>query len=564
MKQIDHLPIKRKMVAILSVLIASTILIGLAGGVGLFKLQQANTNMYNQQIQPLVSVSNVVQNLMVASSSFDMAILADGDKAAIENYRLKVEKINQETILLLQAYPKENLTIETQSALKNGTDLFNQVFLPASPKIFELLGQGKMVEAETLMSSVDDDIEKMIAYFNTCQKNNQTQMAEIQEENQFFASTLVFLLFILFILALVASLVASKAIISSLSFPIADLTTAIEQVSQSGNLYLDQALKEALDSFGQRQDEIGKMALSFQNMLSMLHQKEQIMAKISTGDFTSEIAIISPVDTLSISVDIMQRDLRNLLTEIDACAQQVSAGSAQVADGGLILSDIAMHQEYALAQLSTAVDNINSDVHKTVNHAQDSSQISTQMRQSVHDCNQKMAQLILAMQNITKGSMEIRHVIKTIDDIAFQTNILALNATIEAARAGTAGKGFAVVADEVRNLADKVAQAAKGTEVLINNAILDVQNGENLLNVTAQSLTAIIADVDLNATLTEQIGHASMAQSQNISTITDQLNALANDISTNAATAEESSATSEELNRQAVALNEMVSRFKLE
>ena len=175
----------------------------------------------------------------------------------------------------------------------------------------------------------------------------------------------------------------------------------------------------------------------------------------------------------------------------------------------------------------------------------------------------KMQNLISAMNEISTSSDETKKIIKTIEDIAFQTNILALNAAIEAARAGEAGKGFAVVADEVRNLAAKSAEAAQNTTKMIEDTVAAIENGNNIVNETAEMMSTVMESASQTTDLTNQISDSTKEAADSIRQISVGIEQISSVVQTNSATAEESAAASEELSAQAATLNELVGAFTL-
>src|SRR5262249_25566739 len=180
----------------------------------------------------------------------------------------------------------------------------------------------------------------------------------------------------------------------------------------------------------------------------------------------------------------------------------------------------------------------------------------------VKDSNQALGDMVASMDSIQESSRRVAKIIKTIDEIAFQTNILALNAAVEAARAGEAGMGFAVVADEVRNLAQRSAQAAKDTAELIEASIARTEGGSQRVGQVATSITAITESVGKVKALVDEVSAASRQQSQGIDQVSQAVAQMERVTQTTAATAEESAAASEELSAQASTTLSVVGRLE--
>lgn len=320
-------------------------------------------------------------------------------------------------------------------------------------------------------------------------------------------------------------------------------------------------------------DEIGQVALAFSRTVDRLKEYQlyigeiaSVLDQIAVGDllFKLQYDYAGEFSKIEEALVNIRHKLSNTFYEIEIAANQVSDGSGQVSSGAQTLAQGATEQAETIERLSRAISDVAEKIDMTAQNTNDASKLADESSAEVKNENEQMQQMIAAMDEISSTSGSIETIIKTIEDIAFQTNILALNAAVEAARAGSAGKGFAVVADEVRNLANKSTEAAKKTTVLIENVIQSVDSGSKIAKTTEQTLNVLTGSIAKTTELIDQIAETMNEQASSIKQITigvDQISAV---VHTNSATAEESAAASEELDAQSSSMRNLISQFKLE
>ncbi|MEO5822642.1 MAG: methyl-accepting chemotaxis protein [Vicinamibacteraceae bacterium] len=251
------------------------------------------------------------------------------------------------------------------------------------------------------------------------------------------------------------------------------------------------------------------------------------------------------------SVHGVNRRLRQTAAELKRGAEQVVSAAGQVSTSSQSLSQGATEQAASLEETSASMEEMASMTRKTAENAQHASNLVNGVAQQVEESNAALTGMVTSMSAIRESSNKVAKIIKTIDEIAFQTNILALNAAVEAARAGEAGMGFAVVADEVRNLAQRSAQAAKDTAALIEESIARSQEGAGRVEQVAKAIATITSSVSQVKAIVQEVREASRQQTQGIDQVTQAITQMEKVTQTTAATAEESAAASEELNAQA-------------
>lgn len=317
-------------------------------------------------------------------------------------------------------------------------------------------------------------------------------------------------------------------------------------------------------------DEIGELAETFsatcRSLQGMISDISMVLDCVASNDLTVAPDADYKGDFVAIrhSLEHILSNLSRVMHNIYDSSRRVSGGSEQISASAQALSQGSTEQAASIQQLSASIDDISANIRENASHARDARAESMGAKSEIEHCNEQMRDMIRAMDEIRGKSGEIGKIIKTVEDIAFQTNILALNAAVEAARAGAAGKGFAVVADEVRNLAGKSADAVKDTTVLIEETVRAVEKGAGIADSTAKSMATIVEDNDRVTQYMDNIAAASGKQAESIEEITHGMSQISAVVQTTSATAEESAAASQELSGQAQVLKGLVDEFHLQ
>lgn len=358
-------------------------------------------------------------------------------------------------------------------------------------------------------------------------------------------------------------LVLAVLVGNRIAHPIVKLSKSVERMSQG-------ALDEKITV--KDQTEIGALAHSLESLGEQLKNYKlyigeisQVLNQMSEGElsislqheYNGEFACIKA------ALNALSGKLTDLIGNIQTSSERVSEFAGNVANSAQSLSQGSIEQAGSIEQLSERIRAISDHVEKSAENTKLANAEAHSTQGEVEKADQQMQKMQKAMEEISDKSGEISKIIKTIDDIAFQTNILALNAAIEAARAGSYGKGFAVVADEVGNLAQKSADAAKDTTTLIEETVRAVEEGAKLAEHTAVSLQHVVKGSGQVNDLVNEIAKATEEQAKAVSDVREGINSISDVVQRNTATAEESGAASEELNREAKALEKQVAEFKI-
>jgi methyl-accepting chemotaxis protein len=359
------------------------------------------------------------------------------------------------------------------------------------------------------------------------------------------------------------SLLLSFYISGLIGKPLAILTAFMRQAASTGNIVPRQEDIRAIGDYTARRDELGQTISATDDFLKRIIGISETLRAISEGDLTGEISPLSDKDMLGLSLQIMTEKLNGMFSDIGASSSQVSTGAHQIADGAQLLAQGSTQQAASIEELSSSISEIAERTKNNSHMAGQAAELANTIKDNAEKGSAQMDEMMSAAKEIHAASQSIGKVMKTIDDIAFQTNILALNAAVEAARAGQHGKGFAVVAEEVRNLAAKSANAAKESAGLIANSIEKAELGVRIAGSTSESLAGIVSGVKESSGLVSEIAKESEAQALGISQINNGIDQVAQVVQQNSATAEQSAAASEEMSGQSAMLQELIAQFKI-
>ena len=349
-----------------------------------------------------------------------------------------------------------------------------------------------------------------------------------------------------------------------------ELMVVERAIGQLGDLNLSS--NQGLEAFQGRSDEIGMIAQTTHRVCGCLRQTiddvGRILGEMANGNLAVDVTqnesyYIGDFRVLSESLQSIRSNLANVIRDISQVAREVDSSADLVSTGAQALSQGTLEQAASIESLVSNVTAITSQIQTSTVRCGDASELVDKATGYTAEADTKMEQLTEATKNIDRSSTEISTIIKTIEDIAFQTNILALNAAVEAARAGSAGKGFSVVADEVRNLAAKSAEAAQNTNTLINRSIQDVKTGTESTDLAVSAMQVIDDCIQSIKTLMDEIASASVQQSEMISLVENGIKEISSVVQTNSSAAEKSAAVSKELSAQARTLSSLISQFQI-
>lgn len=443
----------------------------------------------------------------------------------------------------------------------NAADGYMQEFIRSAQEVVSIFESG---DAKTAEENWEAICIPQFKQFQTCLHSVLSGLDESGNAEQLtlgsglttFAAATVFLVIVSF---LVSFIIANK-LARHISVPTKKMVTCAQQLSK-GQLDVDLSISN--------KDEIGMLADSLKTTVEAwnlyIGETKRILEEVSQGNLNvaSSVEFMGDFNTIKLAMDEIIHSLNQTLWQISRTSDEVTNGSDQVSHGAQALSSGTVEQASSITSISDAIAGISSQISQSAEQADKASSKAKQAGHEIQTSNQQMQQMLKSMKEITETSGQIGNIMEVIDNISSETNLLALNAAIEAARAGEAGKGFGVVAESIRKLAAQSADAAKDTEALIQQSLMAVHTGSQIADETAAALDASVRLVEESVQYIDVIASASVHQAGAIEQVTDSVKQITDVLQTTSATAEESSAISEQLYQQAYTLREQISKFQL-
>lgn len=405
--------------------------------------------------------------------------------------------------------------------------------------------------------------QKYVTTFRPLRNGMSLMLAVTSDEMHAQGTELRRTIIITSIVVVILAGVIAIVIVSGITGPIASLDRTVKKISD-GDLTARIEVRS--------HDEVGTLAENFSHTVERLHdyveyisEISSVLDEISRGDLNFRLTKDYAGDfaKIKISLENISATLSKTMSDINIVAKQVALSSEQVSEGAQSLAQSSTQQTEWIQELSMSMDHLTEDVTRNNNNIRGAFASMEAAFEGIRESSDNMTAMHSAMDDISNASGQISNIVKTVEDIAFQTNILALNAAIEAARAGEAGKGFTVVAGEIQQLASKTSASTGNIKELVENVNSSVRHGRQISETAESSLHNVSSTAEVVKSSLQEISASSEKQSGSLEKINDGIKQIAMAVQNNSATTQESAASSEEMSDLAQMLRDRISMFKL-
>jgi len=559
-----NMKVSAKLITGFMIVVVLAVVVGVIGILGMDSINRADDALYSDNVVALSAMGDIRETLQAQIVQLRSMALNAGDAEMLAQIEGKLQALESNMDEYFALYESTITDMTAETAYFEAKNIYNNEFASIKRRV---RAESKISTEAAYAVIYDPQVESARAtmvdsFFQSMEQNDMWAYESVNKNTSLFITMLITSIAVLG--ATIAIALALAFYISSLiSKPLIPLATFMNKAGTTGDIQLSPADVETISKYALAKDEIG---LAISGAASFVNHVAKISAElesVAAGDLTIKVNLLSDDDIMGQSVKQMVDSLNEMFKEIQLSTDQVSTGANQISTGAQALAQGTTEQAASIEELSSTITEIAEKTKENAATADEASKLSATIKEDAEKGIRQMDGMISAVKDINDASHSIGNIIKTIDDIAFQTNILALNAAVEAARAGQHGKGFAVVAEEVRNLASKSAQAAKDTSDIIQATIEKSELGSRIAGETAQSLQEIGTGITESNKLVVEIAAASEEQSLSISQINTGINQVSTVIQQNSATAEESAAASEEMSGQSTVLKQLITQFKL-
>ena len=551
-----NLKIRMKLLIAFGIVLILTALLSVYS---ILQLRKASDNLTGF-VNGSVAADDAVKACRIATfiAAKDMRDMVIAGKVDSEN--LQVIQENEESIRTNLQKIKELGILDEQQVAELEASLTEWIGI-AEEIVAQLESGDPMGAAEKVRTECTPLLDQVISEINALNTETVNIRANTVEDSVKITNMSMIILSVITVIAIILAIIICAIVTRMIVYPVQQVEEAMQGLARGE---MSQTLEyDSGDEFGSLVGSVKETCSVLENVVSDL---SRLLDEMSSGNFdlfANDEHYRGDFEPLLAAIRKMNRSLSTTMRQINDASDQVASGADQVSSGAQALSQGATEQASSVEELAATINDISREVNNTAENAREASEKVMEAQTKLSTSNEQMQDMIAAMGEISQKSGDIGKIIKTIEDIAFQTNILALNAAVEAARAGEAGKGFAVVADEVRNLASKSAEAASNTTTLIEGTILAVENGTNIVDRTAAAISETVESTRSAVTYVDKISTAAVSQAEAVNQVTMGMDQISSVVQTNSATAQESAAASEERSSQSQLLKSLVAHFKL-